>query len=226
MRSITLESSQVQFERADSLVFYSLHSGGAVALSAASFIIYDGSTVKKSGNATVATNKATVSLLGTEFTDPGQYRIVLSTTRTTGTEVLTTQHLFWVVRHKLVPMVDDTVLKKYVPALVGHLWTNETTYQDQIDQAFVDVLADLGRRGYDGSMMVDSGQLNQLLTWKSLETIFFGFIRSADDIWHERWEIAKGRYDDVMNDVKLDLSTDLSGVPNAQSNIGTIRFNR
>lgn len=222
MKTVSLESPQVRFGAADTLVFYVLHDGGAVALSAASFVVYDGSTIKTSGNAAVSGNRATVSLLGTEFTDPGQYRIVMSFTRSTGPEYLTTQHLFWAVRHKLVPMVDDAVLMKYVPSLTKHLWTGETTYQDQIDRAFLDVLDDLARAGYTGATIVDSGQLNQLLTWKSLQTIYYGFIRATDDVWKMRHDDAAKKYEDIISDVKLLLSTDLSGVPSDEANVGTI----
>lgn len=226
MMSLILADKQVQINRADSLSFSALHSGGAVALSAASFTFYRGTEIMLTGNGTAVGNVVTISIPANTFDLAGQYRLVLNVTRSTGGAVLTTQHLIWAVYHKLVPMVDDAVLLKYAPTIGDDVPEGETNWQDQIDQAFDDVLDDLGRRGYDGSVVVDAGQLNKLVTFKALAIIFWGMTRSPDDGWRMKYEDAKAEYDRTLGSIVLDISEDRSGVPTTKTQFATTRMVR
>ncbi|HSW63878.1 MAG TPA: hypothetical protein VLH56_11325 [Dissulfurispiraceae bacterium] len=226
MTSVIQSSRQVYCGRADSLSLSTLLDGEAVALSAASFIVYRGSEEIVSGNCTVVGNVSTVSFGASTFDVPAEYRLVLTTTRSTGGAVMVTQHLFWAVYHKLLPMVDDTVLMRRVPTLADDIWSGETNYQDQIDEAFSDILDDLWRSGYDSSVLVDAGQLNSALTWKSLAVIFWGFMRADGDVWDRRYQDAEKKYSDVMASIKLDIAPDYSGIPTREANMATIRMRR
>lgn len=226
MISVIQSSQQVYCGRADSLSFSTLLNGEAVALSAASFVVYRGSEEIASGNCVVTVNVAVASLAANTFDIPAQYRVVLSTTRTTGGAVTVTQHLIWAVYHKLVPMVDDATLMRRVPTLAEDIWSGETNFQDQIDEAFDDILDELWRAGYDGSVLVDAGQLNSALTWKSLSVIFWGFIRGDGDVWDRRYQDAEKKYSEIMASLKLDISPDLSGIPLREANLATVRLRR
>ncbi len=226
--SVKLESRQLLYGQSDSLVFATLLNGEAVALSAASFVVYweGGTEIKKSGNASVATNVVTIPFDGTEFDDSGMIRVLLSVTRSTGGQVWKTQHLCHVVYHKLVTDVDDDTLKNYFPNLVSQIWTTQTNYQKQIDQAFDDVLDAVYRAGYNGSILVDGGELNKAVVWKTFSIIFMGFMKQPDDVWAFRYAEMEKKYTEIMSSIVLNLSPDESGAPTETVNTGPIRFAR
>jgi hypothetical protein len=224
MKSVVFADPQLFFEKADTLVLSTLLNGEAVALSAASFVVYSGTETIKSGNCLVSNpGVITISFDGTEFDIPGRYRLQLSTTQSTGGAVMVTQHLFWVVRHKLIPMVSDAALESYYPQLDDELWAGETSWQDQIDQAFRDVTNQLYRDGYDGAFLVDAGQLNDAVAHKALAIIFRGFKRAEGDIWHVRQKEEEQDYDRIYSSLKLDIDKSLNGVPNEVTKMATIR---
>lgn len=229
MNSVTLHDPQIQLGRADTLVFTARVDGVAADITSAAFTVYRGSVADKTGMATVhptIDGQFSVAFDGTEWATPYiDLRIAVVVTLESG-EVFESNRLFSVVNFKVVTTCDDDMLKAYSPGLRSHLWTDTTTYQVQIQQALVEVLGALRRRGYSGAEIVDVSQLDQAVAWKAMEIIYGGFSRQPDDVWRQREIVAAERYKDAIHEIVLDVSSDYSGEATEKIGFAVIRCQR
>jgi hypothetical protein len=84
-------------------------------------------------------------------------------------------------------VIDDD-LKAYAPALTGFIWSTQTTYTKQILEAFNTVKRMLKDKGHRPAMLIDGGQVRELIIMKAFEMICFDFAKARDDIWFARYE--------------------------------------
>lgn len=119
---------------------------------------------------------------------------------------------FDVVIQKLLCAVADADLKNYFPDLTAHLWTGETSYSKQIDEAFRVVKRDIKNKGRRPAMLIDGSQVRELVIVKTLGNIFFAFSKAPDDIWWARYEKALDQYQALLEGLLIKYDEDEDGL--------------
>lgn len=119
--------------------------------------------------------------------------------------------LFDVVLNKLKCSVIDANLKEYYPLLADEIWTGTTNYDDQIQEAFLEVKRDIRDKGKRPAMLIDGSQIRELIIAKTFEIIFFSMIKEDGDKWFIRHEKEAQRYKDKMAKLLIHYDVDESG---------------
>lgn len=119
--------------------------------------------------------------------------------------------LFDVVLNKLKSSVLDSHLKDYYPLLADEIWSGETNYDDQIQEAFLEVKRDIKDRGRRPAMIIDGEQIRELIIAKAFEIIFFSMIKEEGDKWFIRHEKEAQRYKDKITKLLIHYDVDESG---------------
>jgi len=118
---------------------------------------------------------------------------------------------FDVVLCQLVPAVIDDDLKNYFPDLAAEIWTGESNYDEQIQEAFKIVKRDIKAKGRRPAMLIDGSQVRELVILKTFETIFFCFAKDESSIWWFRFQETKKAYADRFAKLVIKYDEDESG---------------
>jgi len=118
---------------------------------------------------------------------------------------------FDVVLNKISPCIVDADLKEYYPELTDEIWSGETYYDDQIQEAFKVLKRDLKNKGRRPHMLIDGSQLRIPLIHKTFEIIFRGFFKEAGDKWHELYKEHEQKYKDEFADLIIKYDSDEDG---------------
>lgn len=119
---------------------------------------------------------------------------------------------FDVVLNKISPCIVDEDLKDYYPELADEIWSGETNYDQQIQEAFIQIKRDLKNKGRRPHMLIDGSQLRTPLIHKTFEIIFRGFFKEAGDQWHELYKEHEQKYKDEFADLVIKYDSDEDGI--------------
>lgn len=120
--------------------------------------------------------------------------------------------LFDVVLNRLKCNIIDTDLKDYFPALAAEIWSVQTNYDKQIQEAFNIVKRDIKDKGRRPHMLIDGSQIRECLILKTFDLIFFAFAKTEEDIWWNRYMMFKEKYDDRFSKLVIKYDTDEDGL--------------
>ena len=118
---------------------------------------------------------------------------------------------FDVVLNKLSPCVVDADLKEYYPELTDEIWSGESNYDDQIQEAFRILKRELKNKGNRPHMLIDGSQLRIPLIHKTFEIIFRGFFKEAGDKWHELYKEHEKKFEDEFEELVIKYDSDEDG---------------
>jgi len=118
---------------------------------------------------------------------------------------------FDVVLNILRPNVIDDDLKAHAPLLAQEIWATQDNYDEQIQEAFRQVVRDIKNKGRRPHMLIDGAQIRELVILKTFEMIFKEFPKSRDDIWAWRYELYKSDYKDALAGLVVKYDEDESG---------------
>ncbi len=119
---------------------------------------------------------------------------------------------FDVVLNKLSPCIVDEDLKEYYPELADEIWSEESNYDDQIQEAFKATKRELKNKGNRPHMLIDGSQLRIPLIHKTFEIIFRGFFKEAGDKWHELYKEHEQKFKDEFEALVIKYDSDEDGV--------------
>lgn len=118
---------------------------------------------------------------------------------------------FDVVLNKISPCIVDDDLKEYYPELTDEIWSAESNYDDQIQEAFKILKRDLKNKGRRPHMLIDGSQLRIPLIHKTFEIIFRGFFKETGDKWHELYKEHEQKFKDEFADLVIKYDSDEDG---------------
>jgi len=119
--------------------------------------------------------------------------------------------LFDVVINKLKCSVLDANLKDYYPKMADEIWSEQSNYDDQIQEAFLEVKRDIKDKGKRPAMLIDGSQIRELIIAKSFEIIFFSMMKEEGDKWFIRHEKEAQKYKDKIAKLLIHYDIDESG---------------
>jgi hypothetical protein len=119
---------------------------------------------------------------------------------------------FDVVLNKISPCIVDADLKEYYPELTDEIWSTESNYDDQIQEAFKVLKRDLKNKGNRPHMLIDGSQLRIPLIHKTFEIIFRGFFKEEGDKWHLLYKEHEGKYTNEFDSLIIKYDADEDGV--------------
>lgn len=119
---------------------------------------------------------------------------------------------FDVVLNKISPCIVDEDLKDYYPELADEIWSGETNYDEQIQEAFIQIKRELKNKGRRPHMLIDGSQLRTPLIHKTFEIIFRGFFKEAGDKWHELYKEHEQKCKDEFADLIVKYDSDEDGI--------------
>jgi len=120
--------------------------------------------------------------------------------------------MFDVVLNKLKISVIDADLKEYYPKLAEDIWTEQSNYDDQIQEAFKQVKRDIKNKGKRTCMLIDGTQIRELIIHKSFEIIFFSMIKEEGDKWDIRHQKEQEVYKEQLEKILIFYDEDESGL--------------
>lgn len=215
--TVKLQTPEIYRAKADTLSVKVYSDGASVTPAAATYALYDSAgSAGATGSATIASNMASVAVASTEFPDVVEEACRCEWTLSISGSAQTFVTLFDVVDYKLFGAVIDDDLKAYVPNLADDLWSSQTTFDKQIHQADMDVRQALKDQGLVPRKVLDPEQIKHVVCMKALEIVFFGFIRSPDDVWAMRYNDFKSRYEAALAKVRPLYDTDQDGYPDTR----------
>lgn len=224
-----ITDNQVYAEKAESLILTVTVNGVASTVSDATAILYNSGTtevatptpaISGAGN-----NILTVTILDTYYTDIEENCRVQWTFTVDGEEQIY-NNLFDVVNYKIVNPVITADLVTMHPDLTADLWSSQTTFQPQIDEAYEEVKTDIKNKGNRPALIVDMSQLERPIKYKALSIIFWGQFREPGDRWARLAEKQDENYETEFSKTafKYDLTGD--GDIDARRTFGNIRAYR
>jgi len=118
--------------------------------------------------------------------------------------------IFDIVLNRLYVNITDDDLKKYSPEMANQLWSSESNYQNQIEEAFNVIQRDLKNAGQRPYLLIDGSQIRELLIVKTFELIYFDFSKSEDDIFWSKYKDMQEKYSRLIQNMryKVDTGTD------------------
>ena len=122
---------------------------------------------------------------------------------------------FDIVIQPLRCTVIDNDLKAYAPAIVTKIWSTQTAYDTQIQEAFKVVKRDIKNKGKRPTMLIDGSQVRELVILKTFEMIAFDFAKDKDDVWWARFEKYAERYAAALASIVIKYDVDESGTIDA-----------
>ncbi len=122
--------------------------------------------------------------------------------------------LFDVVLNRLKCNIIDQDLKDYMPALASDIWSVQTNYDKQIQEAFNIVKRDIKDKGRRPHMLIDGSQIRECLILKTFELIFFAFAKTEEDIWWNRYLMVKEKYEERFSKLVIKYDIDEDGLIN------------
>jgi hypothetical protein len=198
--------------------------GVAATISAAAYTIYDsGGNTKGTGSATIASNVLTVTVDATWFTVIEENARIEWAYTISGT-AYKSNNLFDIVKTKLTNPVIDADLQKYHPKIQDDRWSEQTTFQPQIDKAFRKVKRDIKNRGNRPALIVDAEQIKELIILKSLEIVFCDFKTQPTDIWSEYCMKYAEEYNTEFSNTRFKYDETGDGVVDTERGFATTRF--
>lgn len=139
--------------------------------------------------------------------------------------------MFDVVLNKLKCSVIDANLKDFYPQLADELWTEQSNYDDQIQEAFKQIKRDIKNKGKRTCMLIDGMQIRELIIHKAFEIIFFSMIKEEGDKWDIRHIKEQEVYKDQLEKILIFYDKDESGLIDAEESekrqaVSQIEFKR
>ncbi|MCK5127906.1 MAG: hypothetical protein KAR42_16735 [candidate division Zixibacteria bacterium] len=119
---------------------------------------------------------------------------------------------FDVVLNKISPCIVDEDLKDYYPELTDEIWSAESNYDQQIQEAFNILKRELKNKGNRPHMLIDGSQLRIPLIHKTFEIIFRGFFKEAGDKWHELYKEHEQKFTDEFDALVIKYDSDEDGI--------------
>ena len=119
--------------------------------------------------------------------------------------------LFDVVIYPLTCTVIDTDLKAYAPQIADDIWSTQTSYDTQIQEAFKLIKRAIKNKGKRPSLIIDGSQVRELIILKTFEMICFDFAKDPADIWFARYEKYKTAYEEAFASLNIKYDEDESG---------------
>lgn len=119
---------------------------------------------------------------------------------------------FDVVLNKISPCIIDDDLKDYYPELTDEIWSAESNYDQQIQEAFKQIKRELKNKGRRPHMLIDGSQLRTPLIHKSFEIIFRDFFKEIGDKWHVLMELHTQKFEDEFAALVIKYDSDEDGI--------------
>lgn len=118
---------------------------------------------------------------------------------------------FDIVIQPLRCTIIDNDLKAYAPAIGTKIWSTQTVYDTQIQEAFRVVKRDIKNKSKRPTMLIDGSQVRELSILKTFEMISFDFAKDKDDVWWARAEKYAERYQSALASLVIKYDVDESG---------------
>ena len=170
------------------------------------------------GTAVVTAAAMTVSVAGTmtysltaTYTADLWENAVISVSYVVATVTYKAVFFFDVVLNVLKPNVIDADLKNYAPQLASEIWSVQTNYDKQIQEAFLIVKRAIKDKGRRPAMIIDGSQIRELVILKTFEMICFDFAKSPEDIWWNRHVKYSAAYADRLAGLVIKYDADEDG---------------
>lgn len=124
--------------------------------------------------------------------------------------------------------VTDDDLKAYAPLLATEIWPGTTNYSGQIAEAFTVIKRLLKDKGKRPSMLIDGGQLRELIIVKTFEMLCFDFSKAPDDIWWARADKYAKLFGSRFSTLSIKYDADESGTVEGTETqtLGQVTFER
>lgn len=224
-----LTDNQVLKAKSQDLVLTVYKDGAATAVSGASCILYDSGTTEKATPTPVVSGDnneiITVTVEATVYTEiEDDCRI--EWTFTADSKTIVTNSLFDVVNYKVYNPVITADLLAMHPEIDDDQWTDQSNFQNQIDEAYEDFLVDVRNKGTRGAWIVDMSQIKRPIKYKSLSIIFKSFIKQSDDVWEKLFILYSDMYDSELAKTRFKYDATGDGAVDTVLTLGTVHFGR
>jgi len=190
----------------------------------------DGTAQVTAGTVSVAVAGTMTYSLSATYTATLWENAIMEITYVVSTVSYKAVFLFDVVLNALKCDVMDDDLKAYAPLIADDIWSGSTTYYKQIDEAFRVVKRAIKDKGKRPHMLIDGGQVRELVILKSFCMICFDFSKSPEDIWWARYLKFKEEYDSAFASLIIKYDADESGTIETEdgedTTLGQINFQR
>ena len=120
--------------------------------------------------------------------------------------------LYDVVLNKLKPTIIDQDLKNYAPQLADEIWSEQTNFDTQIQEAFRVIKRNIKDKGRRPHMLIDGSQLREVHIIKTMELIYFDFSKAVNDIFWEKYLVMKERYGELFDKLAIKYDSDEDGL--------------
>ncbi|OQB57138.1 MAG: hypothetical protein BWX98_01627 [Candidatus Aminicenantes bacterium ADurb.Bin147] len=192
-----------------------VYEGGTQAVpSSAKLTVKDssGSEVVTDEDMAIAAGSGTMSYtLASTHTEDLQENAILEVTYVLAGGPCKAVFFFDVVLNALRPNVVDTDLKAYAPLLASEIWSTQSNFDVQIQEAFRLVKRDIKNKGRRPTMLIDGAQVRELVIVKTFELVCFDFAKAPDDIWWSRYQKHEAKYKDALASLIVKYDEDESG---------------
>ena len=115
----------------------------------------------------------------------------------------------------LVDIVVDADLQNLHPAMTNNLWAGKENYRVTIQQAYDQVIFDLGTAGFSAALISNStgniSWVKRVVSFMALLMIFRDFRSETGDRWDLLIDDYQKMYDKAIQSPVLDYDTDESG---------------
>jgi len=115
----------------------------------------------------------------------------------------------------LVDIVVDADLQKLHPDMTNNLWAGKENYRVTIQQAYDQVIFDLGTAGFSAALISNStgniSWVKRVVSFMALLMIFRDFRSETGDRWDLLIDDYQKMYDKAIQSPVLDYDTDESG---------------
>jgi len=220
--STQVSSNEVLKATVESISLTVYSAGAAATLSSCTYRLLDsGGNVEASGLITPVSNVMTISIPATIFTDiENNCRVEWSFTVSSVKYVINS--LFDVVSSKIFNCVVDQDLKDKYPHLSKELWSTQTNFSIQIEDAFKAVKTDIKNRGNYGRLLIDSEQIKPLIVHKALYTIFLPRSREQGDLWWNLQALHEKEYSKLFDSTHFVYDADSDAIVDQNRNFASI----
>lgn len=224
-----LTDNQVYVAKEETLILTVTVDGDASTVSGASSILYNSYGNEKatltpqiSG---AGSNILTVTIPETIYTEIEQdCRIEWTFTVNTNENIV--NNLFDVVNYKVFNPVITDDLKKMHPDLEDDLWSTQSTFQPQIDEAYSHLKTDIKNKGNRPALVVDMEQFEKCIKYKALSIIFWGQFREPGDRWAHLAEKRETDYETEFEKTTFKYDSTGSGDVDSKTTLGNIQMSR
>lgn len=220
------KENEIFEDTVESLLLEIFEGGEACVVSSASYVLYSSTNKEKaSGSITPVENKLTVTIEDTVFTDTEEDCRVQWKFTVSG-NIYKFNNLFDVVKNKITNCVIDVDLKNFHHDLVDDLWSGETNYDNQIQQAFKDVRKDIKNKGNRCNLLIDFEQIKSLIILKTFILVFYDLAKNTEDIWWAKFEKELEKYSSEFSKTNFKYDGDEDNAIDITKTFGNVNLKR